>query len=111
MATVRALGQAPAATNRFESKVLELKGKRLTLRCGVPLAPGTPVRVDVDGALLLGEVACSESTAEMTALMIQISQVIPSVPDLTSLVRNIFGGMPAGVADAARGASVTAVAR
>ena len=101
MATVRALGQPAAATGRFESKVLELKGKRLTLRCGVPLAPNTPVRVDVDGALLLGDVAFAESTPETTILVIQISQVIPSVPDLTSLVRNIFGGMPAAAGETA----------
>jgi hypothetical protein len=107
-ATVRALSEPAAAAGRMSSKVLEFKGKRLTLRCGAPLARDTAVRVDIDGALLLGEVAGSESTPEATTLIVQISQVIPSVPDLTSLVRNIFGEVPVA-AEARRDVAMAAV--
>jgi hypothetical protein len=74
----------------FATTVVGLDRKFLTLRCEAPIGSGTPVRVDVEGGLLLGEVAWS-STAESDITVIEIDQIIPSVPDVLQLVRAIMG--------------------
>ena len=65
-------------------------GRVLTVSASGPLLPGTPVRVDVDGGLVLGEVVGSEIGTSRSYLSIKIDQVIPSLSDLAALVRNIM---------------------
>jgi hypothetical protein len=90
-ATVRVLGDTSAAAAPFEATVVQLEGKRLLLRCTTAIPAATPVRIDVDGALLLGEVVCSGSAPDEVTLSVAVQQAIPCVSSIVKLVQGIFG--------------------
>src|SRR5687768_1252202 len=75
--------------------LLRSDGRVLTVTASAPLLPGTAVRLDVDGGLVLGEVVGAEMGASRSYLSIKIDQVIPSMSELASLVQQVM--------DAARG--------
>jgi hypothetical protein len=62
----------------------------LTLTASAPLLPGTAVRLDVDGGLVLGEVVGAEVGAGRSYLSVKIDQVIPSISELASLVQQVM---------------------
>jgi hypothetical protein len=90
-ATVRVLGDASAAAAPVDATVLQLEGKRLLLRCATAIPAATAVRIDVDGALLLGEVVCSGTAAGEVTLSVAVQQAIPCVSSIVKLVQGIFG--------------------
>jgi hypothetical protein len=67
----------------------------VTLRCLTALPACTAVRVDVEGALVLGEVVHSSEEGDGWTVIVSIDQVIPSLPDLVNLVQGVFGAAPA----------------
>ena len=62
-------------------------GGVLTVTAFAPLLPGTAVRMDVDGGMVLGEVVASETGSTRCYLSIKIDQVIPSLSELATLVQ------------------------
>ena len=70
---------------------MEVEGKRVRLQCLVPLATSSTVRVDVEGALLLGEVIHSARTENGYSVAVKVEQVIPSLTELAALMKGVFG--------------------
>jgi hypothetical protein len=104
-ATLRALGDSSAIRGTLDATVVALDGRRLSLTCALPVPRSTAVRVDVNGALFLGEVALPQTTPG-SATIIDIQQVVPSVPDLARLMQGLFG--EAGAASSRQVTALTA---
>jgi len=62
----------------------------LTVTASAPLLPGTAVRMDVDGGLVLGEVVASETGSTRCYLSIKVDQVIPCLSELAVLVQRVM---------------------
>ena len=92
--SVTALGRR-TRTSVMPGTLLRSDGRVLTVTASAPLLPGTAVRLDVDGGLVLGEVVGAEMGTSRSYLSVKIDQVIPSMSELASLVQQVM--------DAARG--------
>lgn len=66
--------------------------KRLTMLAGAPAPCGSPVRIDKDESVILGEVVFCGAESGGWSVLVEIDQVIPSVPDLARLMYAIGGG-------------------
>lgn len=94
-----------SAGESWTATITGIEDRRLKISTDSAVPAGTPVRIDKDGSLLLGEVLFCRSERTVAEMLVQIDQVIPSVPDLALLVRAIVGaarqdvaaGTPAGV--------------
>jgi hypothetical protein len=91
-AKVRLLG-ANTAQESFSAVVLSSERKQIKLRCATGVDAAAAVRIDVEGALLLGEVLHTQPDAAGCVLTIEIDQVIPSLSDLTNLLQGILGDL------------------
>jgi hypothetical protein len=65
---------------------------RLYAACNI--AQGTPVRIEVSGGVILGEVTGCGLENSSHAVNVQIHQVIPTVSDLAKLVGAVLGHRP-----------------
>ena len=70
--------------------LLRSDGCVLTVTASAPLLPGTAVRLDVDGGLVLGEVVGAEMGNTRSYLSVKIDQVIPSLSELAQLVQRVM---------------------
>ena len=84
-------------TTAIPGTLVRSDGRVLTVTASAPLLPGTPVRLDVEGGLVLGEVVGAEMGASRCYLSIMIDQVIPSLSDLASLVQSVMDASPSGI--------------
>ena len=72
--------------------VTHMASRLLTVRCGAPFAPGLPVRVDQQDAILLGEViACREECAGEYSLLFEMDESLSGLHSLRKLVCALFG--------------------
>lgn len=93
---MRVLNEQQVAGESISGTVLKFSGRQLTLALAGEIAPGTPVRIDVNGGLILGEVLGGTESAQHTpALSVAVDQVIPSLSDLARLVQSVCGGRAA----------------
>lgn len=91
-ATWRRLDES--AADSWPATITCIDGRRLTIVTGHRVPARTPVRIDKDGSLLLGEVLHCRTDSAVWETLVQIDQVILSTPDLALLVRAIAD--PAG---------------
>ena len=82
---------ASAAQTPLDCTVTEAGGNRIILRCQAPLAPSSAVRVDIQGALVLGEVLGFIPEGTECQIVVGIEQVIPSLTDVENLMQRVFG--------------------
>jgi hypothetical protein len=74
-----------------------MASRLLTARCGRPLAPGLPVRVDQHDSIFLGEiVACREETPGEFSLLIEMDESLCGLHSLRKLVSALLGEARAG---------------
>lgn len=78
----------------MQGTLVRTDGKVLTVTVSDPLLPGTAVRLDVEGGLVLGEVVGAETGATRCYLSVMIDQVIPSLSDLAALVQRVMDATP-----------------
>ncbi len=69
-------------------KNLSGRGLSVLTDCAIPL--GTPVRLDVNDSVMLGEICYCASTSEGLICGIQLEQALHSVADLTRLVARLM---------------------
>ena len=101
----------PAPTNSWRAKLIPLQGsvsdtdievthmasRLLTARCGNPLAPGLPVRIDQQDTILLGEiVACREENSGEFSVLIEMNESLSGLHSLRKLVNALLGEARAG---------------
>lgn len=69
-----------------------MASRLLTARCGNPLAPGLPVRIDQHDTILLGEiVACREEMPGEFTLLIEMNESLSGLHSLRKLVSALLG--------------------
>lgn len=91
-ATVRILGAPQTAGEPVSGTVLKFAGRRLTMTVASEVPPGSAVRIDVNGGLILGEVLGeAENAHHADAVSVAVDQVIPSLSDLARLVNSVCG--------------------
>jgi hypothetical protein len=78
-------------TESCQAPINRTEDRRLRLHSGTAAPAGAAVRIDKDDSLLLGEVIGCRQEGEGWEMLVQIDQVIPSIPDLAQLVRAIVG--------------------
>jgi hypothetical protein len=77
---------APPLSGSFN----KMEGRRMTLEVASDVALDTPVRVDIHGGLILGEVAqCARLGNGQFALSVNVREVIPSLSDLARMMEAI----------------------
>lgn len=76
------------------ARLVEAEGQWMTLQLESAVAAGLPVRVDVEGGLVLGTTACSAAAESGFRLRVEIDQVIPDVAGLARLVSAVLGVAP-----------------
>lgn len=82
--------QGPASDTDIE--VTHMASRMLSARCGRPMAPGLPVRVDQHDSIFLGEiVACREETAGEFSLLIEMDESLCGLHSLRKLVSALLG--------------------
>ena len=73
-------------------EVTHVASRLLTARCGSPLAPGLPVRIDQQDTILLGEiVACREETPGEFSVLIEMNESLSGLHSLRKLVSALLG--------------------
>jgi hypothetical protein len=77
---------APAAAT-----VESLNAHRVRLRTGVVIAPGTPVRLDLDESLYLGEVSHCEPGGGGYLVSVELRHSLLHLPALHTLVDRLLG--------------------
>ena len=87
-ARVRLLGHSEPVF-AIDANVDRRDGKILYLHCDAPLNPGTAVRIDIEGGLVLGEVSGSQRSDAGCLIAVTIDQVIPSESELAQLVSHV----------------------
>jgi hypothetical protein len=93
---------SPSIGPKMQVRVLQGSGRGIMLSAAEPLIPGTPVSMEVDGGLVLAEVAaCQLTSPGIYEAHLVVDQVIPSVHELGCLVEAV---MQAGVRDEKRSA-------
>jgi|GEM_PF-2376998 len=95
-----------ATTNTWRAKLVPLQGaaqdtdievthmasRLVTARCGRPLVPGLPVRIDQHDSIYLGEVAaCREETPGEFSLLIELDESLCGLHSLRKLVSALLG--------------------
>jgi hypothetical protein len=99
-ARAQVLGATPQV---FDTRVLGRDGKTLYLQNDCPIPPGSAVRIDVNGGMVLGEVGSSRAQDGGFVVAVAIDQIVPSVSELSRLVERVMAeSRPAGVARDAR---------
>lgn len=94
------LGAEPGDDVRLQSRLLNLSGRGLTLLSERQLPAGTPVRVNLNDAVLLGEL-CHCTKADGGYLCgIKLEQALTSVGDLSQLMSAVMESMSAKPATA-----------
>jgi hypothetical protein len=69
-----------------------MASRLLTARCRNALAPGLPVRIDQQDAILLGEiVACREETPGEFTVLIEMNESLSGLHSLRKLVSALLG--------------------
>jgi hypothetical protein len=100
-ARVQVLGDMPVMP--VETQLLGREDSALYLKSPCSFKQGAAVRIDVNGGLVLGEVAACEDTDEGRLVSVRIDHVIPSVSDLAKLVDRVMcESQPPRVTSAAR---------
>ncbi|MBC7926444.1 MAG: hypothetical protein H7039_12375 [Bryobacteraceae bacterium] len=79
---------------QFQAKLIHCAGRMMKLQVPEDVPAGMPLRIDVDGGLVLGEVSSSVTLGAEVFLLVEIDQVIPSVTDLANLVSAVLGQRP-----------------
>jgi hypothetical protein len=92
-AVVAVLGNG-SEKQHLPAQLIEARGCWMTLQMETPLAAGAPLRVDVQGGLVLGTAAAAESTAEGFQVRVEIDQVIPDTAGLARLISAVLGITP-----------------
>jgi hypothetical protein len=90
--------QGPATDTDIE--VTHMASRLLTARCGRPMAPGLPVRVDQHDSIFLGEVvSCREETPGEFSLLIEMDESLCGLHSLRKLVSALLGEAQVGEPD------------
>lgn len=110
-ATITVLGST--AQPRMAARHVNTEKNTMKLQAQDRIAPGTAVRIDVEGGLVLGEVISASSDGSGYGLSIAIQHVVPSVASLANLVSAVMGyrrpaveNIPAALAESAHAHSV-----
>lgn len=96
-ATVRILG-AGLSERQIPAQLDQTGGSMLRLFTSEHIPQNSPVRIDVAGGLVLGEVSNCQKEDSLYSVHVKIEQVIPSISDLARLVSAVLGqrsGAPA----------------
>jgi len=89
------LGSEPGADVRLPSRLLNLSGRGLTLLSTRQIPSGTPLRVNVNDTVLLGEL-CHCTKAEGGYLCgVRLEQALTSVGDLSQLMTAVVESISA----------------
>ena len=76
----------------LKGRVLDVSGSGMLLSLPSPLPCGSPVRVEGNDMLLLGEVCRCEGGPEQSRVALQIRHCLTSLSQLDALNRAILGG-------------------
>ena len=79
------------ASYLIEGCVLDMSGSGLQLRVPMPVACGTPVKIDGKNTLMLGEVCRCEPEEGAYTVGVQLSHTLPSLMELELLKRALIG--------------------
>jgi hypothetical protein len=82
---------SPSIGPKTEVRILQGSGKAVTLSIAERLIPGTPVSMEVEGGLVLAEVAaCRLVSSGAYEAQLVVDQVIPSLHELGCLVEAVM---------------------
>lgn len=84
--TIDVLGDHPA---KIEGLMVDVSTDGMRFLSPVDVAPGTAIRVDRDGGMILGEVCYTEPHGEQFHLGILFRQVLSNLRDLEPLLRTL----------------------
>ena len=93
-AKVTALG-TDRAGSAVDGQILEIAGSGLRLTVPCPFEYNSPVRVDAQGVMMLGEVTrCEPDSGGAFILGVQLSHSFAALPELESLNQALHGEDP-----------------
>jgi len=96
-ATVTVLGENDLQKHLLQGQVIHCAGRIMKIETEEAITPNETLRIDVEGGLVLAEVAhCTALDEGGFAWYVKIRQVIPSVSDLAKLVAAVLGQRPEG---------------
>ena len=77
---------------KFEAngRIVNVSGRGMRLRINARVPVGAAIRVDVDGSLLLGEVAYCQADGEFFAVGLQLEQALTISEELSRLMRRLM---------------------
>src|SRR3954451_7549750 len=81
-------GKSP---ERFSGRMLRSDSKTMKIDAPQGVPPGTALRIDVEGGLVLGEVISSTTDGKTYMVAVAVQHVIPSVASLANLVSAVMG--------------------
>jgi hypothetical protein len=84
--TIEILGNDPM---RVDGLMVDVSSDGMRFLSPVDVAPGTAIRVDRDGGMILGEVCYTEPHGEQFHLGILFRQVLANLRDLEPLLRTL----------------------
>jgi|SRR4051794_37161154 len=79
-----------AVPQTFDARIVNLTGRRASLRVEKTIAAGAPIRIDLEDSMLLGEVTASVTDASGCLVDIEVLEAIPSLSDLARLVAAVM---------------------
>ncbi len=78
----------------FMGQMANLSGRGMRIIIDRPLPVNAAVKVDLESAMLLGEVCYCVPDGGVYAIGLELEQVLHDAPDLLSLWRALKGGVP-----------------
>lgn len=99
----------PSAKHEFPSTFIEMQGKRLIVDVRNPVAVSTPITVECDDAMFLGEVAAITAINGSYHVEIAVEQVLSGLQSLMALRAQLLGEGTPAVRPADRAAALQAV--
>jgi hypothetical protein len=76
---------------QYQGLPIEITGSRMLVRMPACVAVGTPVRMEGDDTLLLGEVCAMQPERDGWVLAVRVEHSLTSLTDLESLNRALMG--------------------
>lgn len=81
----------PSAKHEYPSTFVEMQGKRLVVDVQTPIAVSTPITVECDDAMFLGEVAAVTEMNGRYHVEIAVEQVLSGLQSLMALRAQLLG--------------------
>ena len=73
-----------------DGKIVNVSGRGMCLRIRARVPVGAAVRVDIDGSLLLGEVAYCRADSDLYAVGLQLEQALTISQELSRLMQRLM---------------------